>query len=185
MSLLCVYSYVLFVKGQWISVKSWVDSMHRQEIDLFSKASRPVFGPTQPPIQWLKTLRLKRQGVNLITHPIQHRGAERVEVCFLSPTGLHGDTGTGLSLPVQIAWCNRTCLCVQSSVYLKLSPYNHLLYVDKTYYCVYGLKFIKHIFRLVIHNSLYKVITRYKDCKQLLQSLQLTRNFLTYFNTFN
>jgi hypothetical protein len=86
-----------------MSVKSWVDSMHRQEIDLFFKASRPVLGPTQPPIQCLKTLRLKRQGVNLITHTIQHRGAEGVELCFIFPTGFHGDAETGLSLPVKAA----------------------------------------------------------------------------------
>jgi hypothetical protein len=46
MILLCVYCYVLFVKKHWMSVKSWVDSTHRQQIDLFSKASRPVLGPT-------------------------------------------------------------------------------------------------------------------------------------------
>jgi len=58
MSLLCVHCHVSFVKMHWMSVKSWVDSMHRKEIDLFSKASRPALGPTQPTIQWLKTLRL-------------------------------------------------------------------------------------------------------------------------------
>ena len=100
MSLLGVYCYVLFVKKHWMSVKSWVDSMHRQEIDLPCKASRPLLAPTQHPIRWLKTLRLNRQGVNLITHPIQQRSAERVELCFLSPTDFHGDMGTGLSLPV-------------------------------------------------------------------------------------
>jgi len=134
---------VLFVKEHWMSAKSWVDSMHRQEIDLFSKASRPVFGPTQPPIQWLKTLRLKPHGVNLIIHPIQHRRAERVELCFLSPTGFHDDTGTSLSLPVKIAWSNRTYVCVQSSVYPKLSPHNHLMYFDEMYCWVSQLKFVK------------------------------------------
>lgn len=89
-------------------------------ISSLKRLDRPL-GPNQPPIQWLKTMRLKWQGVNLITHPIQHRDAERVELCFLSLTGFHGDEETGLSLPLKFVRCNRTCLGVQNPVYPKLS----------------------------------------------------------------
>jgi hypothetical protein len=47
------------------------DSWQEHEIFLFSTASRPVLGPTQPPIQWVLgalSLGVKWPGVKLTTH---------------------------------------------------------------------------------------------------------------------
>lgn len=34
----------------WMTEQSWLDSLNRHEMFLFSKAFRPSLGPTQPPI---------------------------------------------------------------------------------------------------------------------------------------
>jgi hypothetical protein len=36
----------------WMTKESWFNSRYGQEIFLFSIASSPAVGPTQPPIQW-------------------------------------------------------------------------------------------------------------------------------------
>jgi hypothetical protein len=38
----------------WTTVKSWFDSHQGQERFGFSRASKPAFGPSQLPLQWLQ-----------------------------------------------------------------------------------------------------------------------------------
>jgi hypothetical protein len=50
----------------WMSEESRFDSRQGQEIYLFSTASRPALGPTQPPKQWVPgalSLGVKRQRI--------------------------------------------------------------------------------------------------------------------------
>jgi hypothetical protein len=117
-SLLCDYCNVSFVKKGWASVKSWFDSIERQENDHFSKGIRPALGPTQTPIQWATILRLKRprRDPDHSSNPVSMLRMS-VTMLPLSHTFSWRPRDRFIFTSVKIARSNRTCLCVYSSVY--------------------------------------------------------------------
>jgi len=59
--------------------------------DEIFRPSRPVLGPTQPPVKWVPVLSRVKCGrdVLLTIHPFLCRGHGRVELCLYPPSGPH------------------------------------------------------------------------------------------------
>ena len=68
--------------GYWLDGPG-IESRWRQD---FPHLSWPALGPTQPPVQWVKSGR----AVTLTPHPFWCRGHERVELYLYSPYGPYG-----------------------------------------------------------------------------------------------
>jgi hypothetical protein len=78
----------------WTIGGLWFDSRRGLGIFLFTIASRPALGPTQPPIQWVPgalSLGVKRPGHEAdLSPPSSAEVKECVELYLHSPIRLHG-----------------------------------------------------------------------------------------------
>jgi hypothetical protein len=77
-SLLVMFRFVLYIDRRWLIEKPGFDSQGRQKIIQYSKASKPLFGPTQIPVQWvLGALSLR---VKWMEHEADHSPSSSVEI---------------------------------------------------------------------------------------------------------